>query len=223
MKKLVLPLFAATSLFMVSCGAEEATTETTTETETETIEPVLATYNVAEGSSLTWTGYEKADEAGHYHKGTAPYSGTIETTDGEISGGTITIDLGNLGFIKGLSHGNELSGDDSTSYAGLFDHFNAPDMFDIANNPTATLTLAGYNKDNDCIDATLNVKGVDVAIAIPHNAIVDDAEIAYTNSFDVDLGSAIPFFAIPPVEEGAEPLTEAPMALRIGLDLKATK
>lgn len=223
MKKTLLSVFAASALLLTACGGgEEPAADAGTGTE-ENAAPVAVTYNVAEGATLTWNGYEAADKAGHYHKGTAPYSGTIEVTDGEITGGTIEIDLTQLSYVEGVSHGATLAAGDTAMVPKLLGHIASAEIFNTGEFATATYAISGYNKEKDAVEGTLTVMGQEVAIDIPYSPNVSDEKVEYTNSFEVDLSSAVPFFMIPPAEEGQEAMTEAPMRLEVSLNLEATK
>lgn len=226
MKKTILSAFAASALIFTACGGGEKEggdhgNDTAHKEEAHKATPV--TYTVAEGATLTWTGYEVADKAGHHHIGTAPYSGTVEVTDGKVTGGSFDIDLTKLTYVSGVSHGATLTAEDTEMAPKLIEHIASADIFNTGEFANATYTISGYNADKDAVEGTLTVLGKEVAMDIPYSPNVSDETVEYTNTFDVDLSSAVPFFMIPPAEEGQEPLKEAPMKLEVKLNLKASK
>ena len=188
MKKIFLPAVAATALLFTACGGEEAPAEDTETTEPEVVESVVATYNVdAAASTLEWKGTDTSD--GHFHSGTVAISaGSVNTTDGVVDGGSATVDLTSIAYVDGGATG------DSVSQGNLLGHISSAEIFNTAEMGTATFTITGA--DENGINGTLNVLGVDIAVTVPGAPTVDETSLTHsTDWFSVDLSSASGFFA----------------------------
>ncbi|MBL4706286.1 MAG: hypothetical protein JKY54_17295 [Flavobacteriales bacterium] len=218
MKKIFLPVVAASALLFSACGEVTTTEEPTTHEEPAVAEPVVATYTVdAAASTLSWNGYDVAMPEGHFHKGTVAISaGTITTTDGMVDGGTITIDMTTVGYTEGGGQDGPISSADTAVFSGLLGHIATNEIFNTTAITTATLTINSC--DEAGIKGTLNVLGTDVEVVIPGMPSLEGDALTHTTDwFDVDLSSAVGFFGTP---EGAE---GPAMKLSIKLNLTASK
>ena len=218
MKKIFLPVVAATALLFTACGAEEAPADDTTQEDTTPAEPVAATYSVdGNASTLAWKGTDLAAPADHYHSGTvAVCCGTINTEDGKIVSGEVNVDLTQLGYTEGNS-GGPMTSADTSAYMGLFDHLGGILM--TAENGTAKFTITGC--DDSGIQGTLNVMGVDVPVTVPGMPTVDENSISHSADwFDVDMTPAGGLF-VPNKKDDGSPGMQVGLSMK--LDLTANK
>ncbi|MFT7615074.1 MAG: hypothetical protein ACI9J3_004062 [Parvicellaceae bacterium] len=194
MKKILLPVIAASALLITACGEVTVTDLTDEITPTDVIvEPVVANYNVeASASTLEWQGTDATDDT-HFHSGLIGIkSGSIETTDGMITGGSIVIDMSALTYTAGFSKGNAMDSE-SEAVANLWGHFSDTAFLNNITFPEATYTITGC--DDTGVMGTLNVAGTDIELTIPGTPVVTEEGVSHTADFDVDLASAVPYLA----------------------------
>jgi len=219
MKKILLPVIAASALLITACGEVTVTDLTEDITPTDVVvEPVVATYTVdAAASTLEWNGYDAAAPDNHYHKGTVGIAdGSITTTDAMITAGSVNIDMTALGYTEGGGKDGAITSADSAVFNGLLGHIATAEIFNTMEIGTASFTVTSC--DETGITGTLNVMGSDVEVMVPGTpAMDDDAMTLTTDWFEVNIASAVPFFTVP---EGDEP---AGMRLSMKLNLTANK
>jgi len=159
MKKVLLSTFALAALTMVSCGSGETenTEETTTvvETATYTADPAASVVN--------WRG----EVAGVYgHEGVINLkSGEVIVTDGQITGGTFTIDMLTIQPTDSASYNEQNKMEDLVNHLAQDDFF-ASDRFPTStfviksvNGNTITGDLTVRDKTNE---ETLNIESIDM-------------------------------------------------------------
>jgi polyisoprenoid-binding protein YceI len=80
------------------------------------------------------------------------FSGTIDETDGTVTGAEIAIDVASL----------------NTGTAQRDDHLRSPDFFDVANHPTATFVLREATRSGSDLSATgdLTIRGITRPVAL---------------------------------------------------------
>lgn len=145
-----LSILAAMSMLFFACGNETTEkSETTEETQVEEVTPVSYTINT-ETSKVAW----KGSMIGVYaHEGDVNVSqGTIETANGEVTGGDFTIDLTTI-----------VTTDDDALYEmapreKLVGHLKADDFFGVETHPLATFTIKSVN--GSTVVGDLTIKGV---------------------------------------------------------------
>lgn len=149
----LLSIAVLTASLSISCGGsnhEEHPTETA-----QTIETPAATaltYNIdAANSSVAW----KGEVAGVYgHTGvTNIKEGTVEVTDGAITGGGITIDMSTIAATDSASYTDE-KGHTITDLEG---HLTTGDFFNTEEFPTSTFVVTAI--DGSTITGDLTVRG----------------------------------------------------------------
>lgn len=219
MKKILLPVIAASALLITACGEVTVTDLTDEITPTDVIvEPVVANYNVdAATSTLEWHGFDASAPENHYHKGTVGIvDGSITTTDAMITAGSVNIDMTAVGYTEGAGKEGPITSADSAAFNGLLGHISTEDIFNTMAMGSASFTVTSC--DEAGITGTLNVLGTDVEVMVPGMPAMDgDAMTLTTDWFEVDIAAAVPFFTVP---EGDEP---AGMRLSMKLNLTANK
>lgn len=109
-------------------------------------------------SSVDWVGKKVTGQ----HDGSINIKeGTLNLHDGNLSGGTIVMDMTSITCldIKDDGYNKKLVG-----------HLNSPDFFDVANNKTATLKISGVKGvegNKHMISGMLTIKGITKAINFP--------------------------------------------------------
>lgn len=157
MKKLILlPLFA---LFFVALQAQTS-------------------YNVNTGASaVVWTGYKVTGK----HTGTVKVkSGTVQFTDGMLSGGTFEMDMNSINCT-------DLEGE----WAGkLVGHLKSDDFLGVASYPTATLVItraiAQDSKGNYKVLGNLTIKGTTKEVKFFANAQESNGAVNATGKLTID-------------------------------------
>jgi polyisoprenoid-binding protein YceI len=124
-------LFAATALFMVSCGESAPAAE---ETET-TSQATTGNYTVDVANSvIKWKGTMLGIK---YHDGTMKLrEGQLVMNEGQVVGGSFTADLTTM-----VTTDDNYNEEDGSTPDKLLGHLASPDFFDVANHPTATFTI----------------------------------------------------------------------------------
>lgn len=183
----------ATSIFLASCGgtetnAEESTShnEESTEETVEEMTPEAMSYHVAtEGSVVNWTGNALA--GAYAHSGTLNVSeGSLELTDGNISGGNFTIDM------TSMKATDDNFSEEKTSEM-LIGHLSTGDFFLVDSFPKAMFaitkvdgsTLMGdltiRNKTNAATITDVTTEEVDGSVTATGKLVFDrqDFDVAY--------------------------------------------
>lgn len=156
------------TVFLASCGSGETTTATTdttpvveTPVEVQTVK-VAESYNVniAE-SNIAWLG----KKVGGQHNGDIKLtSGSLELTDGELTGGEFVVDMTSITCL-------DLKPEDGNEK--LVGHLKADDFFGVEAYPTATLKIKKVEGENTTADLTIRDKTNE--ITFPTTLAVDEA------------------------------------------------
>ncbi|MCB4798928.1 YceI family protein [Neotamlana laminarinivorans] len=132
--KLLFVAFVSVSLFSCKDKAKEA--ETSAAEAVIEAAPEATTYNAdLSASKIAWKGFKPTGEHYGYISLT---EGVLNTTDGEIAGGSFTIDMKSIMVtdIPAEEKGN----------AKLVSHLSNEDFFDVEKYPTATFKITGIEK-----------------------------------------------------------------------------
>lgn len=184
-KILALAALASTAFYACTSSTETETNEVADEIVTLTD----GTHEIStEASEVSWKGVMLGIKE---HTGTvALQNGTIEVTDGVITGGSFTVDLGAI--IPTDSAYNE-----EQTREKLVGHLSSPDFFDVENHPTATFVITGSEGTSVMGDLTIRgishpetvenieVHAVDGVVNIKGNMTFDRKK--YDVSFDVPM------------------------------------
>ncbi|HTN47379.1 MAG TPA: YceI family protein [Flavipsychrobacter sp.] len=188
MKKIVLALGAATLIFAACQDAPKA--DNTEATDAQTVDSAAAggaVYNAdLTQSTVQWTGTKPIAK----HVGTiAMKSGSLNVTDGNITGGKFVLDINTI----------NPQDQDSTGNGKLKGHLLSPDFFDAATHPEASFEITNVtagidttNKDLVMKDAThtvtgnLTIKGTSKSISFPAKLSVTDANVTADANFNID-------------------------------------
>ncbi|MCF7561810.1 YceI family protein [Sabulilitoribacter multivorans] len=180
MKKnfLSITIISALTLFIVSCKdkAKEATTveaEAVTEVTPETV------YTADAGAStIEWQGFKPTGS----HNGTISLeSGTLNTTDGKISGGLFTIDMASIVDLDIPA--------DKEGNAKLVGHLKSPDFFDVEKYPTAKFEITGINETEGktMLSGNLTLKDATNNITFPVSVSQENDSITLASeTFTID-------------------------------------
>lgn len=128
-------------------------------------------------STVVWKGYKVTGE----HTGTVKIkSGSVEMTDGHLTGGTFEIDMNSINCT-------DLEGE----YAGkLIGHLKSEDFFGVAKYPTATLTikraLAQDSKGNYKVIADLKIKETTKEVKFFANVSSNGGKVTANGKITVD-------------------------------------
>ena len=127
-----------------------------------TVAPVSYSVNPAQ-SQVTWTGYKVTGQ----HTGTVPVrTGQLQTENGQLVGGTLTIDMAALTVT-------DLSGEMKGKLEG---HLKSPDFFGVEKHPTATLVIdkvSSRGKPGDVrVNGRLTIK--EITQPVRFNAVVTE-------------------------------------------------
>lgn len=195
MKTLNFLFVAAAALSLASCGTSETPVEKTTYT--------LDT----EVSNLKWKGSKSAD---YFHIGSVKFTeGSIEMEGDKVIGGTFTIDM------------NSIVAEDATlpdaKKEYLASHLKDTAFFFIAEHPTATVTVNGYEKGE--LSTVINVLGQEIKQNIPVTLKSDDKTVTIKGKFDIDFAS-LKMAGLEPDPESGEKIQSV---FSYELDLKLDK
>ena len=155
MKKNIFLLTTISGMFLLaSCGGGTETVEETASTE-ESAEEVTYTLDAA-NSSIIWTG----TAVGVYsHTGTINFTeGSITIVGDQVTGGGFTVDMSSITPTVDATFNEE------NKPENLVGHLGSPDFFDLANNPTASLTINSV--DGTTASATLTIRGKEAEVSI---------------------------------------------------------
>ena len=165
------------SLFLASCsgGGEQAAAKEQATKEVKVAEkkapevaesasnPVSYTMSVEE-SKIEWKGTKKI---GGGHNGEIKVSkGSIELTDGKISGGSFEVDMNSITC---------LDLEDAETNQKLVGHLKAPDFFAVDSFPTATLLIKGLEGEN--VKADLTIRGITSEVTFIASTTTDESSM----------------------------------------------
>ncbi len=176
MKKLIIPVVAIALL--ASCNSAPKETAETTEAK-PAAEVTGVAYNVDTATSLvSFVGTKPVGKHTGDFKLTA---GTLSVTEGNVSGGSFTIDVNSVVLT------------DINPYAAkLREHLLGADFFDVQKFPTATFEITGSEPlTNDTtgthkISGNLTLKGVTENISFPAKISLSESEVTANASFGID-------------------------------------
>lgn len=128
-------------------------------------------------SKLEWVGKKVTGQ----HEGTINVeSGTIQVSDGKITGGMLSIDMNSI-IITDL--------EDPETNAKLKGHLESDDFFGIKNHPKASLKINEVKhiegKKHEII-ADLTIKGKTEKVVIPANIIMEDNKVVAIGEVAID-------------------------------------
>ncbi len=169
----------AATVLLAACTAE------TEVTEDQDVAPEVVAYTLdAENSSIEWKGMMSPE---YFHVGTIMASeGSIEMTDGEFSGGSMTIDMTSI-------KNTDLEEEKGTYLVGhlqgtMPDEDHPVDMFfNTPAHPEATVTLGEYNDGK--LSVTFNVVGKEFTQDVDVAMKSDDNGASIGGNFSVDMSS----------------------------------
>ncbi|GAA4816603.1 YceI family protein [Litoribaculum gwangyangense] len=179
MKNLFIILFISVlSTSIISCKDKAKEAETTAAEEVMTVTPEL-TYNAnLDASTIEWKGFKPTGS----HNGTiALKQGVINTTDGEITGGSFEIDMGS---IVNLDIPAEEKGN-----ADLVGHLKSADFFDVETYPTANFEITSLEEveGNMMLSGNLTLKDATNNITFPVAVAKDgDSLTLISETFTID-------------------------------------
>ena len=180
MKKIFILAIAAISF--AACKNNTASKVNTIEKQTAAIVDGAA-YTIDTTSTITWVGSKPTGK----HTGTFKLSGgTFIVKDGELKGGTFTINIHSLN--------NEDLAADAGSKAKLEGHLKSPDFFDAAKYPTAKFEITSVEPNTDTtkkevthiIKGNLTLKDSTKNVAIPAKITIDTKTLAASATFSID-------------------------------------
>lgn len=194
MKRLANVTFAfAVVMLLASCGAqpdgEKVEAQDAVQTEAPAAEAVAYTVDT-ESSAINWEGTKNIGNDRHY--GTINITeGTLQLTEGNITGGTFTIDIATV---------NSTDMADAPKKKGMLEgHLKSGDFFDVANYPTgkfevvSATPIEGATAEEDGFAPTHEITGnltlKDVTKSITFKAAVEANDVtitAKTNQFVID-------------------------------------
>jgi polyisoprenoid-binding protein YceI len=163
MKKVnMLVAAVATALLVGSCGSSDAPVETVSYT--------LDTEN----SSLKWKGSMNPE---YFHIGTVSFTeGAIEMADDKLTAGSFTLDM------NAISIDDAELPEDKKGY--LATHLKDTSFFFIAEHPTVTVTVNGY--ENGKLATVISVLGQDIKQEIPVKMVQKEGVVTIQGKFDID-------------------------------------
>ena len=131
-----------------------------------------------DASEVKWTGYHIAKSYEHWGN-VAVKSGSIDLSGGNITGGSIVIDM------NSISNG-DIS--DSKDNAKLVNHLKSDDFFDVANYPEATLNIKSSVKEEDIhkVTADLTIKGITKEISFDATSESAEENTVFEASLRID-------------------------------------
>jgi len=175
MKKIILSMLTLSTMAFYSCGEKAAEENKDATTEVVEEKGVSGTFNVNEGSEITWNARHYKDE-NFVHTGTVGINGgTIVVENGSVVGGEFEFDMSNI--IE--------PGTDTTQPWTLQGHFKMADFFNVEAFPTSTFKISSVTDGNAL--GTLNVIGVSKEVSFPINVNVAEESVAVSGEFELDL------------------------------------
>lgn len=157
---------AATALSLASCGGSEE------------VKAEKSTYALdTKTSNLKWKGSKSADD---FHVGSVKFTeGSLEMEGDSIIGGTFTIDM------------NSIVAEDATMPDAkkeyLAGHLKDTSFFFVAEHPTTTVTVNGYQ--NGELSTVITVLGQEIKQNIPVTIKNDGKTVSIKGKFDIDFAS----------------------------------
>jgi polyisoprenoid-binding protein YceI len=125
-------------------------------------------------SAVKWTGYHLAKSYEHNGNVTVK-SGSLEVTDGKISGGTFIMDMTSLS-------NNDLEGKKKTK---LENHLKSDDFFAVEKHPEAKLVITGV--DGNKASGKITIRGITEEISFEiADMKVTDSMVSASASLKVD-------------------------------------
>lgn len=127
-------------------------------------------------STVEWIGKKVSGE----HTGTVQIqAGNFHMHSGEISGGTVIIDMSTITCT-------DLSGGGKGKLEG---HLNSPDFFDVSNHKTATLKIISTKKLDEntyTVYGSLTIKGITKPIKFPATIDLKESKMAAYAEMKID-------------------------------------
>jgi polyisoprenoid-binding protein YceI len=130
-----------------------------------------------EVSGVEWIGKKVT---GQHSGGITIKEGTLNLHDGNLSGGTIVMDMSSITCT-------DLKPEEGATK--LVGHLNSPDFFDVANHSTATLKITGAKKTEGkkyMVSGTLTIKGITKPITFEANVEMKDGKLGAFAEVKVD-------------------------------------
>ncbi|MCU0350069.1 MAG: YceI family protein [Flavobacterium sp.] len=180
MRKLILSCAVIALVSFTSCKKEN--TENVGDSATETT--AVGVYNLdVSNSKIDWVGSKPAGK----HTGTLTLTeGNFEVTEGNITGGTFTIDMNSITVT-------DLSGDDKmyleTHLKGTGDKESEDHFFNVNKYPTATFTVSSVEKveNNHLVKGNLTVKDITNAVEFTAQVTTTDSTVTLvSNPFKIN-------------------------------------
>lgn len=200
MKKASVLFLAIASVAMTACSPAE-------KEENEVAEKI--TYSLdAENSTLHWHGEENKN---HYHDGVISITeGTLTIQGDEIIGGEFIIDAKS---IQAQTEGYE-----EGKMAYLSSHLQDTAFLFVAEYPTISVKTGTFKNGN--LDATINVRGVDIKTQLPVTIKSSEKEASVIGKFAVNFsGVGMPYLEQIDEETGA-PSAKPDFEFELNLKLK---
>jgi len=199
MKKVLLSITALSMLALASCEEGEKK-EDSKETEHKEVkkdatdvEPKAEAMTLGvdlEESHVYWHSWDSKAPEDHAHMGKLRMtSGTIEVTDGELTGGKAVINLASM-FDSDLEENQEKKG-------GLIGHLMSPEFFNIDSTGVGAPMIVVNGYKDGMIMGDLTINGKTNAVEIPAMVTVtEDMVDIKSEKFMLDMTPyAMPFFA----------------------------
>lgn len=171
MKKI--SILAAAAVVAVSCSngptADEAVTG---EAQEVSVVSEATEYEVAEGAYLKWRGFKTYVASEHY--GTiGVQSGTFAVADGQIVGGSFTIDMTSIS-------NEDIEDEGKRGY--LVGHLNSPDFFYVDSFPTAVFEIvevmtSAADASEVLVRGNLTIRGITNSIEFPANVTLEEGSL----------------------------------------------
>ena len=174
-------------LLLSSCKQKATTDPATEDTTTENVSNLGGTYAIdAQNSQIRWWGSKPTG----VHNGTVPVSsGAITVADGNITGGTIEIDMNNITVL-------DLEGENKMKLEAHLkgkDPGKENDFFNVDKYPKATYVVNSASRlENDpdgthMINGTLTIKDISKPVNFKANVTITNEKLtAETPEFSID-------------------------------------
>lgn len=151
--KFLIAILFSSSMFFLACsgGQESSEAENEEVMESSTTETVMDGFTVAvDQSKVMWRG----EMLGLYsHEGTLDFSeASVEMEDGQLSGGSFTVDLSTI-----TPTDEAYNPEEGSTKEKLVGHLSSPDFFAVDSFPTATFTIESV--EGNSATGTLTLRG----------------------------------------------------------------
>ena len=173
MKKI--SILAAAAVVAVSCSngptADEAVTG---EAQEVSVASEATEYEVAEGAYLKWRGFKTYVTSEHY--GTiGVQSGTFAVTEGQLIGGSVTIDMTSIA-------NDDIEDEGKRDY--LVGHLNSPAFFHVDSFPTAVFEIVEVREEaseltSSVVVGNLTIRGITNSIEFPANVTLEEGSLTF--------------------------------------------